>query len=72
MRIMSQKETFIDTNTADMHAPPAVSENRGSSIARKRTPLGPYRRPTPRVLGGSQGVGVFSWARYSCTGVTSK
>ena len=26
---------------------------RGSSLARKRTPLGSYRRPTPRVLWGS-------------------
>ena len=26
---------------------------------KKRTPLGPYRRPMPRVLGGSQGVGRF-------------
>jgi len=26
---------------------------RGTSPTRKRTPLGPYRRPMPRVLGGS-------------------
>ena len=26
---------------------------RGASLIRKRTPLGPIRRPTPRVLGGS-------------------
>ena len=26
---------------------------RGTSLIRKRTPLGPYRRPMPRVLGGS-------------------
>jgi len=26
---------------------------RGTSLTRKRTPLGPYRRPMPRVLGGS-------------------
>ena len=25
---------------------------RGTSLARKRTPLGTYRRPVPRVLGG--------------------
>ena len=24
-----------------------------ASLTRKRTPLGPYRRPMPRVLGGS-------------------
>ena len=28
---------------------------RGTSLTRKRTPLGPYRRPRPRVLGGSLG-----------------
>ena len=26
---------------------------RGTSLTRKRPPLGPYRRPMPRVLGGS-------------------
>ena len=26
---------------------------RGTSLTKKRTPLGPYRRPMPRVLGGS-------------------
>ena len=25
----------------------------GTSLTRKRTPLGPYRRPMPRVLEGS-------------------
>ena len=30
---------------------------RGTSLERKRTPLGPYRRPMPRVLGESQGSG---------------
>ena len=29
-------------------------------------PLGPYRRPMPRVLGDPRGVGVFLWARYPC------
>jgi len=28
---------------------------RGTSLTRKRTSLGPYRRPMPRVLGGSWG-----------------
>ena len=32
---------------------------RGTSLIRIRTPLGPYRRPMPRVLGGSQGGGRF-------------
>ena len=30
-----------------------VQAYRGISFSRKRTPLGPYRRPMPRVLGGS-------------------
>ena len=29
---------------------------RGTSLTRKGTTLGPYRRPMPRVLGGSQGA----------------
>ena len=34
---------------------PRIQKNgyRGTSLARKRTLLGPYRRPMPRVLGGS-------------------
>ena len=39
----------------------------GTSLVRKRTPLGPYRRPMPRVQGGSRRVGIFLWARYPCT-----
>ena len=31
----------------------------GASLTGKRTPLGPYRRPMPRVLGGSWGGGRF-------------
>jgi len=29
---------------------------RGTSLMRKCTPLGPYRRPMPRVIGGGGGV----------------
>ena len=32
---------------------------RGTSLIRKRNPLGPYRRPMPRVLEGSWGGGRF-------------
>ena len=32
---------------------------RGTSLTRKRTPLRPYRRPMPRVQGGSKGAGRF-------------
>ena len=35
------------------------AEYRGTSLRRKRFPLGPYSRPMPRVLGGSQGGGHF-------------
>jgi len=31
----------------------------GTSPIRKRAPLGPYRRPMPRVQGGSEGGGHF-------------
>ena len=33
---------------------------RGTSLIRKRTPLGPYRRPMLRVLGGVLGGWAFS------------
>ena len=38
---------------------------RGTSLMRKCTPLGPYRRPVPRVLGESEGGEHFlmGWAR---------
>ena len=36
---------------------------RGTSLTRKCTPLGPYRRPVTRVLGG----GVVLWTRYPCS-----
>ena len=32
---------------------------RGTSLTKKRTPLGPYGRPMPRVLVGSWGGGRF-------------
>ena len=36
------------------------SNYRGTSLIRNRHPLGPYRRPLPRVLvGGSYGDGRF-------------
>ena len=46
-----------DDLTPEDHAPSdqvlALSKYRVTSLTRKRTPLGPYRRPVPRVLGGS-------------------
>ena len=36
-----------------------VNRYRGSALTRKRTPLGPYRRPMPRVLRGSWEGGRF-------------
>ena len=41
-----------------------ASEYRGTSLTRKRTLLGPYRRPMPRVLGGVLGFLFYLlWAR---------
>ena len=37
----------------------AHNSYRGTSLIRKRTSLGPYRRPLPRVLGGFQAGGCF-------------
>ena len=37
---------------------------RDTSLIKKRTPIGPYRKPLPRVVGRSKGVVVFLWARY--------
>ena len=39
---------------------------RGTSLTRKRPPLGPYRRPVRRVLGGSWGNWGFLMGRYPC------
>ena len=36
-----------------------VLNYRGTSLIGKRTPLGPYRRPIPGVLGWSKGSGCF-------------
>ena len=33
--------------------PHSLNAYRGTSLIRKQTPLGPYRWPMPRVLGGS-------------------
>ena len=40
---------------------------RGTSLTKKRTRLGPFSRPMPGVLGGSQEGGRFLMARYPCT-----
>jgi hypothetical protein len=52
--------------------PPARTGRRGTSLIRKRTPLGPFRRPMPRVLWGSSGGGAFSYERGTPVGVRSK
>ena len=36
-----------------------VGAYRGTSLMRKRTPLGPYSRTMPRALWGYEGVGRF-------------
>ena len=47
------------THTHTQHGHPVLPAYRGTSLTRKRTPLGPYRKPMPRVLGVSQGCGRF-------------
>ena len=42
-----------------VHFSLAMYTYKGTSLTRKCTPLGPYRRPMPRDLGGSQGGGRF-------------
>ena len=37
---------------------------RGTSLIRKRHPVGPYSRTMTGVLGGGWGMGVFLWARF--------
>ena len=37
----------------------------------KRTPLGPYRRPMPRVLWGSKGGGAVSYEQATPEGRTA-
>ena len=41
-----------------------VVEEEEEGAGSEDPPLGPYRRPVPRVLGGPRGVGVLLWARY--------
>ena len=43
---------------------------RGTSLKRKRTPLGPYRSPMHRVLGGSKGGGRFLMGEVPLQGCT--
>ena len=40
-----------------------LSDYKGTSPTRKRSPLGPYRSHMPRVLGGFNGGWVFSHER---------
>ena len=46
------------------HVTSTASGLQGNLTDKKGNPLGPYRRPMPRVPGGSWEVGVFLWARY--------
>ena len=48
---------------ASTNPPPRQSYYRGTSLIRKRTPRGPYRRPMPRVLGGVLGGWAFCYGR---------
>ena len=51
-----QSKVLLRTGlTRECHATPY----RGTSLTKKRPPLGPYNRPMPRAVWLSQGVGVF-------------
>jgi len=52
--------------------PPAERIDMGTSLERKRTPLGPYRRPMPRVLGGSWGGGRVLLGEVPLYGVVKR
>ena len=51
----------VDHNSValSLESPLRVCPYRGTSLTTKRTPLGPYRGPMPRFLGGSQEGGRF-------------
>ena len=50
--------TYPEGRSSDEHSLEA-SDYRGTSLTRKRTLLGTYSRPRPRVLGGAWGGGRF-------------
>jgi len=51
---LSVRSLFRDRNfKSDPQRERGAFHYRGTSLTRKRTPLGPSRRPMPRVLGGS-------------------
>ena len=62
--LVPENDSDQETPEPDKACPPPsfefVLQYRGTSFVRTRTPLGPYRRPTPRVLGGPRGAGVFT------------
>ena len=49
----SPVSTSLESQAALLSRPVHSVVYRGTSLTRKRTPLAPYRRPMPRVLGGS-------------------
>ena len=50
---MSEVPLYGEGGDVEASSARATSAYRGASLAKKRTPLGPYRRPIPRVLGRS-------------------
>ena len=62
-----RKNAAIHLCRIETHAGHRVCSYKGTSLIRKRTPIGSYRRPIPGgSYGGPRGVDVFSWARYPC------
>ena len=62
-RVSERKEDLVGARKEEDVACPLATLYRDTSLIRKRNPLGPYRRPVPRVLGGwafSYGRGTMS------------
>ena len=56
---MGEVPLYVDIHICAAFTASRGDPYRGTSLIRKRNPLGPYRRPMPRVLGGSSGGGHF-------------
>ena len=53
--LISNSKQYVDDFVEELRRPQVARHfiYRGISLTRKRTPIGPYRSPMPRVLGGS-------------------
>ena len=51
------------TSAGSLWSKSTLLRYRATSLIRNSSSLGPYRRPIPRVLGGSKGGGAFFYLR---------